>query len=160
MSLIVMGAFYVFSVMMEDEQSKRSDEFLVQAAEEPLRKMDAVRSADARALAQAFGAALPVPEGLQGGEVMSGSYHGYTTRSVTLEGKNARVTGVRPASAAPGLMQKDLLFLASDKALLGYSLMAAETDGGAVYSLLRDDAAFLITPLAPPDPGGFTLAEP
>ncbi len=160
LSLALIAAFYVFAVMMEDEETKRSDEFLVQAAEEPLERTETLQSADTYALAQAFGVALPMPEGLKSGSVKSGSYHGYTTRLIALEGEAAQVTGIRPASAAPGILPEDLVFLASDKALLGYELLRANRGDEVFYALLTGDAAFLITPLLPPEPGGFSLAEP
>lgn len=160
MSLALMAAFYVFAVMMEDEESKRSDEFLVQADEAQLEKAEAFQSADARALAQAFGVPLPMPEGLINGSVRSGSYHGYTTRLIALEGAAARVTGIRPASAAPGILPGEMVFTASDKALLGYELLAAKRGDEVFYTLLTQDAAFLIIPLLPPETGGFSLAEP
>lgn len=160
LSLILMAAFYVFALMMEDEESKRSDEFLVQEAEGPLERAELFQSEDARELARAFGVALPVPEGLTSGTVNGGGYHGYTTRLVSLEGASARITGIRPASAAPGILQGDLVFLASDKALMGYELLMAKRGDEVYYALLTPDAAFLITPLLPPGPGGFSLAEP
>jgi hypothetical protein len=160
LSLIVMAAFYVFAVMMEDEESKRTGEFLVAEERKPLTRMEDLKSADAVELARAFGAAIPLPEGLSDGLVQSGTYHGYPTRLVTLQGTLAQVRGIRPASAAPGLMPRDAVFLASGQALLGYPLLAAQGANGVMYSLLTEEAAFLIFPAAPPEPGGFTLIEP
>ena len=160
LSLVVMAGFYVFAVMMEGEETKRTDEFLVAEEKETLTRIQDVQSADANELASAFGAALPLPEGLSEGLVGSGTYHGYTTRLITLKGTLSQVRGIRPASAAPALMPKDAVFLAGGQALLGYPLLAGLGEDGMVYSLLTGEAAFLILPAQPPETGGFTLLEP
>lgn len=160
LSLAVMAAFYVFAVMMEDEESKRTEEFLVSDEKEPLTRAEDFQGADANELARVFGAALPVPEGLAQGLVQTGTYHGYTTRLITLQGSLSQVRGIRPASAAPGLMPKDAVFLAGEQALLGYPLLEAQGENGTVYSLITEEAAYLILPATPPETGGFTLTEP
>jgi len=160
LSLLVMTAFYLVAVMMENEETRRSERFLVEAAAAQLLKIEPVESADGRLLARAFGAALPLPEGLGSGRVESGAYHGYITRTVSLEGTAARVTGVRPASAAPGIMPPEAVFMATDRALMGVPLLRAREEGQDVYALMTGEAAFLIRPHAPPDAGGFIPTEP
>ncbi len=160
LSILVMAAFYLVAVMMENEETRRSDRFLVEAAAVPLHRMEAVESADGRQLARAFGAALPLPEGLSSGRVEAGAYHGYVTRTVSAEGSAARVTGIRPASAAPGILPPEAVFAATDKALMGFPLLHAQEGGQEVYALVTGEAAFLIQPLAPPETGGFIPTEP
>ena len=160
MALLLMAAFYIFAVMMEDEKTKRTDEFLVERVELPLTEVMEMESGDARALAEAFGAPIPVPDGALSGQVKNESYHARYARLVLLSGENARVTGIRPAAAAPHIMPPTLSFRASGQTLLGYELLQAKRDGGVVFAMITDDAAFLIEPQNPDDPGGFQLQEP
>jgi hypothetical protein len=57
-------------------------------------------------------------------------------------------------------MPPTLSFRASGQTLLGYELLQAKRDGGVVFAMITDDAAFLIEPQNPDDPGGFQLQEP
>ena len=160
LSLAVMAVFYVIAIMMESEETKRTDEFVVEAPSEPLTPIAAFQSQDAQQLADSFGAPVPLPEGFTSGGAADKTYHTYKSRIITLQGTAATVTGVRPAAAAPSIMPKDAVFLAGSKALLGYPLLEAQREGGLVFALHTPEAAFLITPLADAEPGGFSLLEP
>ena len=158
-ALVVIAIFYVSAVMLEGMNSPGEDRFTVEAASLPLVPGPGYRGSDAQALADAFGAPLPVPEGLLSGETLDGRYHTYPIRKLRLEGRQETVLGVRPASAAPAVLPKELVFTRSDKALLGYPLMQAQADNKTVYALVMKDAAFYIVPGAEV-PGGFSLYEP
>ena len=160
LSLFVMAVFYVFAIMMENEETKRTDEFVVEAPSAPLAPIAAFQSQDAQLLTDSFGAPVPLPEGFTSGEAADKTYHTYRTRIIILQGTAATVTGVRPAAAAPSIMPKDAVFLAGSKALLGYPLLEAKGEGGTVFAMHTPEAAFLITPFTETGPGGFSLLEP
>ena len=160
LSLAVMAVFYVFAIMMENEETKRTDEFVVEAPSEPLTPITAFQSLDAQQLADSFGAPIPLPEGFTSGGAADRTYHTYRTRIITLQGTAATITGVRPAAAAPSIMPKDAVFLAGSKALLGYPLLEAQGEGGMIFAMHTPEAVFLITPLTDAEPGGFSLLEP
>lgn len=160
LSLMVVGLFYVLSLMMENEESKRGNEFVVEAVVPPLSPMAPLDSADARQLSAAFGLAFPLPEGLSLGRVEDGSWHTYKTRILALEGSAARVLGIRPASAAAAIFPGGATFLAGQKALLGYPLLEAAVDGRQIYALVTEQAAFLIEPKLDGEPGAFSLMQP
>jgi hypothetical protein len=160
LSLLVMAVFYVFAVMMEDEESKRSDSFVVEAPLAPLLPRDSLESASPQAVADAFGVALPLPEGFALGRTEDIHYHTYRARVVTLHGAAATVQGVRPASAAGAILPKEADFVASSKALLGYQMLEARVAGKTMYALITPEAAFFIEPHQEGEPGGFSLLEP
>lgn len=160
LSLLVMAVFYVFAVMMEDEESKRTDAFVVEAPLAPLTRRDSLQTDNPQALADAFGVALPLPEGFALGKTSDFIYHTYLARSVTLQGTAATVQGVRPASAAGAILPKEADFVAGSKALLGYPMLEARVAGKTLYALITQDAAFFIDPHQEGEPGGFSLLEP
>ena len=163
LALLVMAAFYLFAVMQENEETKRSDAFVVQEQEDSLTAMEPFTSRDPHALAQAFGVAFPLPEGDVTGEVSSLRHHGYTARRIVLRGQVSQVEGVRPLSAAAAIMPSALRFGSSDRALFGYSLMSATDGQTRYYALQTDKAAFVLRlpEAALSAPGsGFALQEP
>lgn len=160
LSLLVMAVFYVFAVMMEDEESKRSDTFVVEAVKSPLTRQDSLESSNAAQLAQAFGVALPLPEGFMTGRTRDFTWHAYPAREILLQGAAALVKGVRPAAAAAAILPREADFVSSSKALLGYQMLSAQWGGKTLYALVTKDAAFLIEPREQEDPGGFSLVEP
>ncbi len=95
LTLIIMAVFYLFAVMQENEETKRSDAFVVREPEEAITRIAPFYSQDARALAQAFGAAFPLPEGSIE-EVNSFQHHGYTARRILVKGQVSRVEGPAP----------------------------------------------------------------
>lgn len=163
LALLLMAVFYVFAVMQENEETKRSDAFVVREHESAITQIAPFQSQDARALAEAFGAAFPLPEGLMQGRVESGSHHGYPVMRIQAEGQLARVEGVRPLSAASSILPSGLRFTASDRALFGYALMTAEDAQTQYYALQSDKAAFILSlPMAAIGAPGssFALQEP
>lgn len=163
MALLLMAAFYVFAVMMESPDSQREALLHDSAATpkpEAIADMQPLTSQDAAALASAFGASLPLPEGFVTGSVQAGNHQGQVTRLVSLTGSMARVSGVRPASAIASLVPRDAAFSRTDKALLGAYLLTAQLPSGRVYSLITQHAAFYIEPINPPQAGGFSRVDP
>jgi len=161
LALLVMAVFYVFAVMQENEDSKRTDAFLVREQEAAITQIAPFSSQDARALAQVFGAAFPLPEGPLTGEVASFSHHGYTALRLTVNSQGAQVVGVRPLSAASSILPPGLRFTASEHALFGYAITTAQQDQARYYALQTDKAAFVITQSLGADAaGGFALQEP
>ncbi len=160
-ALLMMAAFYLFAVMQENEETRRSDAFVVREPEVPVTRAAPFQSQDAPALARAFGVPLPLPEGPVQGEVTSESYHGYPVMRIRVLGQAAQVDGVRPLSAAGSILPSGLRFTASDRALFGYAIMAASDGQTQYYALQTDKAAFLIrVPEAAAPAGGFALQEP
>ncbi|NLM86966.1 MAG: hypothetical protein GX171_09790 [Clostridiales bacterium] len=159
LSLLLVGLFYAFAVLMEGEDKRQSTQFVVEELAEPLTAITPVQSQDSKVLLERFGAAFPLPEGFTLGQVENGSYHGYQTRRITLQGKQALVTGIRPSSAAAQLAPKDAQFESTIRALLGYPLMIAQVDGYDAYSLITPDAAFLIQVPSGSQPGAFDLIQ-
>ena len=160
LSLLVMAVFYVFAVMMEDEESKRSDTFVVEAVQSPLVRQAGLESASPEQLAQAFGVAFPLPEGFEAGKTRDFTWHARPAREIILRGAAATVRGVRPAAAASAILPRDADFVSSSKALLGYQMLSAQAGGKTLYALVTKDAAFLIEPASLEEPGGFSLMEP
>ncbi len=159
LAILFIAAFYVFAVLLDTADEKGEEQFVVEMAVTPIGDITPIQSADAQVITNAFGAPLPVPEGFISGMVHNTTYHTYKAMQVSLQGQNAVVTGIRPASAAPKILDPSLVFLAGDRTLLGYPLAVAETDGGRVYSLITEDAAFLIEPNDKELPGGFALMQ-
>lgn len=159
LAVLFIAAFYVFAVLLDTADDKQEEQFVVEMAVTPLAPMETVQSQDPQAVANAFGASLPLPEGFVSGKVENTSYHSYQARQVMLQGEKALVTGIRPVSAAPRILDKGLVFLAGERTLLGYPLAVAQTEKGPVYSLMTEEAAFLITPLTDELPGDFSLMQ-
>lgn len=160
LSLLLVAMFYAFAVMMEGDQNRPSTQFVVEEVQQPLTDITPVQSQDANLLAERFGAAFPLPQGFQMGQVQNGRYHTYVTRLITLQGEQAVVTGIRPASAAAAIAPKDAQFTDSKRALLGYPMLVAKLSDHDLYSYITPDAAFFIQVQTDAQPGAFTLVEP
>ena len=159
LAVLFIAAFYVFAVLLDTADDKQDKQFVVEMAVTPLSPMEMVQSQDPQVITNAFGAPLPLPEGFVSGKTENTSYHSYQARQVVLQGEKALVTCIRPASAAPKILDKELVFISGERSLLGYPLAVAETENGPVYSLMTEEAAFLITPLTDEMPGGFSLMQ-
>lgn len=144
-SLLLLAAFYVYAVLMEDERSHDAPQWMVEERKPPLDRIEAVSSTDAAQLARAMGVSLPLPGTLSSGTVESGSYHGYTVRALHAEGAGLVIRGVRPLSAAPAIRTNGLSFLPSDSALLGFPVLTAQQGSRYYYYFTAEDAAFEIS---------------
>ncbi|MHC1786644.1 MAG: hypothetical protein AB9880_06265 [Christensenellales bacterium] len=144
MALLLMGAFYLYALMREDSQAKRSDQWMVTGEDASLEPSGGLQSTDGASLAAAMGSLLPLPASLTSASVEDSSYHGYYARILRATDGLSLVLGVRPASASPLIREKDLDFSHSDKTLLGYPLLAAADETHSFYYLVTDTAAFVL----------------
>ena len=143
MALLLMAGFYLYALLQEDEESKRSDRWVVEG-EGALAPQDDLISADPASLTRAMGLPLLLPQTLSAGSVKDAFYHGYRVRVLEAIAGGISVRGVRPASAAAMLRPAGLGFESTDRTLLNAPLMRAE-DGDSVYYYTADDsAAFVI----------------
>lgn len=143
MALLLMAGFYLYALLQEDEESKRSDRWVVEG-EGALAPQDALISANPAALARAMGLPLLLPQALSAGSVRDGSYHGYRVRVLEAAAGGISVRGVRPASAAAMLRPEGLGFESTERTLLNAPLMRAEGGDGVYYYTADDNAAFII----------------
>lgn len=149
MALLLMASFYLYALMREDEQTKRSDQWVVAAEQGDLEPLGTVNSLEPSHLAQAMAVPLPLPASLLDGRVWDDSHHGYYIRRLSASDSAIRVEGVRPASASALLRDKGLHFTHSAQTLMGYPLLEARDNQLAYYYLSTELAAFLIVlPLA------------
>lgn len=140
--LCLMAFFYVFLVMQHDETKDRSREWVVENPSEAALKPQGSVSGGSALLAKAMGCAVPLPIDAKG-QVVDADYHGYYARLLSAQSGKLKVTGVRPASAAPlAVPQLDLAFTASDKTLAGYPLLIAENKESRYFALVTPQAAF------------------
>lgn len=144
MALILMASFYLYALMREDEQSKRSDQWVVAADQGDLSPISPLESTDSKQLASAMAAPLPVPERLTQGRVWDDRYHGYAARRFSATDGSALVQGVRPASASPLIRGEKLRFAHSELSMMGYPMLEAQDDSFAYYYFASDVAAFMI----------------
>ena len=135
---------YLYALLQEDEETKRTDQWVVSGDDGLTRAQERVLSSDPAVLAGPMGLPLPPPRELSSGEVKDGQYHGYRVRQLEAESADATVLGVRPASAAPLIRVSGLQFEATDKTLMSYPLLRAEMDGSAYYYLASEQAADII----------------
>lgn len=163
MALLLMAAFYLYALMREDEQSKRTAQWVVAQEEDELRPFGGMEAADPAALAQAMGCAIPLPPQLQLSRVSDQRHHGYYVRRLTAGDGHALVLGVRPASASPLIRPEGLHFTHASKTLLGIPMLSAQDDLYSYYYLATEQAAFVIRlPLPHQDEllSSFIIAEP
>lgn len=149
MALLLMGSFYLYALMREDEQTKRSEQWVVAEEQQPVGAMGGFEGTDPGMLARALGVDAPLPLALAQGSVRDAGYHGGYARILDAQGESVRVLGVRPAQAAPLIRDPRLLFSPSDKSLFSLPLMTAQDERYRYdYLITADMAAFIIiTPL-------------
>lgn len=144
MALVLMVAFYLFALLQEDEETKRTDQWVVAGSDNLIQPQETVISNDPMVLADAMELPLPLPRELIAGEVKDGQYHSYRVRMLQAEGIDSSVSGIRPASAAPLIRPQGLNFEPTNKTLMSYPLLRAQKDGFAYYYLANEQAAFVI----------------
>lgn len=143
-ALLLMAAFYIYALLREDEQTKRTDEWVVAGEDTKFAVFGGIDSTDPQILAQAMDSLLPLPGNLTSGSVRDSSYHGYYTRILEATDGESTIWGVRPASASPSIRKTGLSFAHSDKTLLSYPLLWAEDDVNSYYYMITDTAAFFL----------------
>lgn len=166
LSLLLVGVFYVYALLSEDEEVRQSSPWMVAEEKAPLQPMDTLTSQRGEDLARAMGAAAPLPQTLSAGSVEDGSYHGYRVRLLHASAPGISVRGVRPLSASPLVRTDTVSYKPSGAALLGYPVIIAQDAGGFYYYLATEDAAFEIRTQAQDEQaslqllGAMTLFQP
>lgn len=144
MALLLMASFYLYALMREDEQTKRSDQWVVAADQGEPAPISPLESSDVKKLAAAMAAALPLPDSPVTGRVWEERYHGYSVRRLSAGDGSTQIEGVRPASASALIREEGLRFTHSALSLMGYPMLEARDEGHSYYYLATDLAAFLI----------------
>lgn len=144
-SIVLLASFYVYAVLMEDENAREAPQWMVEETQPPIGPIDTLLSQDANRLASTMGTAVPLPRTLKEGKVESSRYHGYTVRLLTAKSDTLSVRGVRPLSAAPLIRKDNLVFSSSKEALFGYPVMIAQNGTSVYYYFATENAAFEIS---------------
>ncbi|NLZ88646.1 MAG: hypothetical protein GX916_04025 [Clostridiales bacterium] len=142
-ALVMMASFYVYAVMREDEETKRTDQWVVADETAGLSATGGIQTDDPVLLARAMGCAVPLPATLLTGKVEDLSYHGYYARKLTATDGQVWISGVRPPSAAP-LLRGEVVFTSYGNSMFGHPLLEAEDTVARYAFLVTDQAAFLI----------------
>lgn len=141
---LLMSLIYVGTVLLQLPGDTEENSFVVQEEQEPVTRMQAADMNDARALAQLFGAPLPMLPGLSvNGQGSNTTHDGETVRMAVLRYEGLVITAVRPASAAPLLLHDDLsVSLRSDVTVLNMpGTLASKGERHCVY-LTSENAAY------------------
>ncbi len=144
MALLLMVFFYLYALLQEDEETKRTDQWVVAGQYELPEPREDILSTDPAVLAAAMGLPLPLPRALESGRVRDDRYHGYRVRRLDAFSGDTAVRSVLPASAAPLIRDSELVFESTDKTMMSYPLMRAAKDGHVYYYLSDEQAAFII----------------
>lgn len=147
-AVLLAGALiYTGAVLLESPEASQDDSWAVIDDEEIITPLQAATMNDASALARLFGAPLPAFSGVQPrGEARNVHHDGKTVRKITLEYEGATVTAVRPASAAPLLLQSDLsISLRSDLTAINLPAVLAEGKGRYCLYFSSNQAAYALT---------------
>ena len=127
-SLILMVAFYLYAVMREDEETKRTEQWVVAAEQAELQPNGGAMSAEGRVLARAMGVSLPLPQALVSGRVEDSTWHGYYARRLHATDGVTAVHAVRPVSAAPMIRQDAGTYAPSGRSLFGHPMLETQDD--------------------------------
>ncbi|HHX21474.1 MAG TPA: hypothetical protein GX722_06745 [Clostridiales bacterium] len=147
-SLILMVAFYLYAVMREDEETKRTEQWVVAAEQAELQPNGGAMSIEGRVLARAMGVSLPLPQALVSGRVEDTTWHGYYARRLHATDGATVVHAVRPVSAAPMIRQDAGTYAPSGRSLFGHPMLETQDDTTHYAFFTTQDMAVLIeTPL-------------
>ena len=161
LALLLMATFYLYALLRENEETRRSDRWVVAEEDTGLKAFGGMQSNEPAALAKALGSTVPLPETLLEGTVQDTRYHGYYVRTLYASDGHATVRGVRPASASPLIRQDGVRFSSSEKTLLGYPLLEAQDSQYVYYYLVSELAAFVLQlPMDQASLQGFVISQP
>ncbi len=147
-SLILMAAFYLYAVMREDDETKRTEQWVVAAEQQELAPNGGAVTTDPGVLVRAFGAPVPLPQTLLQGQVSDTTWHMYYARLLTASDGATQVSAVRPLSAAPMVRDSALSFAPGGRSLFGFPLLEAQDDTHRYAFLVTQEVAVMIkTPL-------------
>lgn len=146
LSLFLMGAVYVTTVLLDNPADNREGSFVVEEEKTPVTRMQPARMNDVQALADLFGAPLPALRGQNAeGEGVNASHDGETARMVTLRYGDLVITAVRPASAAPLLLRSGLsVSLRTDITALNMPVTLTGRDRVFCAFMTGEDAAYSV----------------
>ena len=146
LSLLAMALAFVAAVLLQPVAEIRADSYIVVEDPVPLTRMDTGAATDARALAQMFGAPLPMLPGVpvtgQGGNE---THDGAIARVAALQYDGLTVTAVQPVSAAPLLLRDELsVTLRADVTVLGLPAVLAQGEGSLCVYFTSDFASYCV----------------
>ena len=150
-SVLLMGAVYLASVLIQSPVDGMTGSFVVEDQEETVTRMQPAQIDDAQSLASLFGAPLPVvPSLLIRGQAGNTTHDGQDVRVATLQYEGLAITAVRPASAAPLLLRGELsVSLKSELTVLNHPAVLASRGGARCVYFSNESAAYSIyTPQA------------
>lgn len=144
LSLFMMALVYCAAVLLQSPADTREGSFVVQDEQEPVTRMQAAAMNDAHALAQLFGAPLPMfPDIAVNGQSGNTTHDGQTVRIVTMQYDDLQITAVRPASAAPLLLRDGLsVSLRSDLTVLNLPAVLSSRGGAHCVYLSNESASY------------------
>ena len=132
--------------MREDEETKRTEQWVV-AAEQAELQPNGARCPPRGACWRAMGVPLPLPQALVSGRVEDSTWHGYYARAPATDGATV-VHAVRPVSAAPMIRQDAGIYAPSGRSLFGHPMLETQDDTTHYAFFTTQDMAVLIeTPL-------------
>ncbi|MBQ9263650.1 MAG: hypothetical protein IJ189_05500 [Clostridia bacterium] len=157
LTLIAAALIYLAAVLLQSPGSNQEEGYIVQEDIAPVTRMQAATMNDAAALARMFENRLPALEGFApNGQGVNTAHDGGVARLVTLSYNGVTISAVRPATAAPLILHKDLdIVLRSDLTVLNLPAMLAsrgsafclyfsdESASYAVYAPQAEEEAFL-----------------
>lgn len=143
--VLLMAIVYVSAILLQIPEDE-TDNYVVVEEPEPITRMQPATMNDARALAGLFGATLPyLPGYAMRGQGDNASYEGSVARIATLQYSGVTITAVRPASAAPLLLHKDLsVQLRNGLSVLNLPAMLAEKGNARCVYFSGADAAYSV----------------
>jgi len=146
LALILMAVIYAAAVLLDSPEKNQQNAWVVEEEETAVTPLQAATSSDARVLAQMLGAPLPQLTGhTPSGEARNTSHDGKTVRQITLSYPGLVITAVRPASAAPLLLRKDLTIQSrSDLTVMNLPAVWASKDSSHCLYFSSEFAAYSI----------------
>lgn len=146
-ALLIAAVLYVGAVLLESPEARQDDSWAVVDDEEIVSPLQAASMNDVSALARHFGAPLPAfPGVIPQGEARNVIHDGKTVRKVTLKYNGVEITALRPASAAPLLLQSDLsISLRSNITAVNLPAVLAEGKGRYCLYFSSNQAAYSLS---------------
>ncbi len=149
--LLCIAIAYLAAAMLDDPDTAGDEQWLVGGEQVELPAISAQTSDDARLLARAFGASVPVFSGarLVSGEVRQARWTGgrayVLTQQMEISGLPFTLSCVRPADAAPLLLRDELALRVAGGGLSVLSMpcaVAGGADGALCLYFASEDAAY------------------
>lgn len=143
-ALLLCTAFYVLAVLADPVREKDNSKWLVKENTE-INTVSRAESANQSELAGLLGVAVPRLPGDGQGQVEDASYRGIRARLYSYRTDRGTVSAVRPADAAPLLLQNRYSLTGQSVALLGMQAALATSGTSRCLYFAGDDAAYCLT---------------